>query len=121
MGPTSRPADGVAEISSTCSVFADAVMISHIHSGESRDRIAAGIHRAVATRVIELVGRIGLVEDVVIVGGAAMNSGLVKALEEMTGVSFQIPESPQTAIALGAAVQASLKKDSRRNRKTFNR
>jgi activator of 2-hydroxyglutaryl-CoA dehydratase len=61
------------------------------------------------------------VEDAVIVGGAAMNSGLVKALEEMTGVSFQIPENPRTAIALGAAIQASLKKGDGRSRKTFNR
>ncbi len=110
----------MAEISSTCAVFAESVIISHIHNGESRERIAAGIHRAVATRVIELIGRIGLVEDVVIVGGAATNSGLVKALEEMTGVIFQIPENPRTVIALGAAIQASLKKDGGRKRKPFN-
>ncbi len=121
MGPLSVTADGVAEISSTCAVFAESVIISHIHIGESRERIAAGIHRAVATRVIELIGRIGLVEDAVIIGGAAMNSGLVKALEEMTGVTFQIPENPRTANALGAAIQASLKKGGGRSRKTFNR
>jgi predicted CoA-substrate-specific enzyme activase len=121
MGPLSMTADGVAEISSTCAVFAESVIISHIHNGESRERIAAGIHRAVATRVIELIGRVGLVGDAVIVGGAAMNSGLVKALEEMTGVSFRVPENPRTAIALGAAIQAFLKRDGGRNRKSFNR
>jgi len=114
MGPLSLAADGVAEVSNTCAVFAESVIISHIHSGESRERIAAGIHRAVATRVIELVGRVGLVEDVVIVGGAAMNPGLVKTLEEMTGVSFRVPEHPRISAALGAAIQASLKKKSRR-------
>jgi len=121
MGPLSITADGVAEISSTCAVFAESVIISHIHRGESRARIAAGIHRAVATRVIELIGRIGLVEDVVIVGGAGMNSGLVKTLQEMTGASFRVPKNPRTSVALGAAIQASLKKDGRRNRKSLHR
>jgi len=117
MGPLSLAADGVAEVSSTCAVFAESVIISHIHNGESRERIAAGIHRAVATRVIELIGHLGLVEDVVIVGGAAINPGLVRALEEMTGVPFKVPEHPRTAIALGAAIQASLKKGRRRGPK----
>ena len=117
MGPLSLAADGVAEVSSTCAVFAESVIISHIHNGESRERIAAGIHRAVATRVIELIGHLGLVEDVVIVGGAAMNPGLVRVLEEMTGVPFKVPEHPRTAIALGAAIQASLKKGRRRGPK----
>ena len=115
MGPLSLAADGVAEVSNTCAVFAESVIISHIHSGESRERIAAGIHRAVATRVVELVGRVGLVEDVVIVGGAAINPGLVKTLEEMTGVPFRVPEQPRISAALGAAIQASMKKRSRRS------
>jgi predicted CoA-substrate-specific enzyme activase len=114
MGPLSLAADGVAEVSNTCAVFAESVIISHIHSGESRERIAAGIHRAVATRVVELIGRVGMVEDVVIVGGAAANAGLVKTLEEMTGVAFVVPENPRTAAALGAAIQASKKKRGRR-------
>ncbi len=118
MGPLSLAAEGAAEVSNTCAVFAESVIISHIHSGESRERIAAGIHRAVATRVIELIGRVGLVEDVVIVGGAAVNSGLVKVLEEMTGTIFKVPEHPRTAIALGAAIQASLKKRDRRRKNT---
>ena len=114
MGSLSLAAEGVAEVSNTCAVFAESVIISHIHSGESRERIAAGIHRAVATRVIELIGRVGLLEDVVLVGGAAVNPGLVKTLEEMAGVGFKIPEHPRTSIALGAAIQASQKERSRR-------
>jgi len=112
MGRLSLAADGFAEVSSTCAVFAESVIISHIHKGESRERIAAGIHRAVATRIAELIGKVGLTEDAVIVGGGARNPGLVKSLEELTGVSFRIPDSPGTVAALGAAVQASwMKKD----------
>ena len=113
MGPLSLSADGFAEVSSTCAVFAESVIISNIHKGESRARIAAGIHRAVATRVVELIGRVGLVEDVVMVGGGALNSGLIRSLEELTGTSFRIPDHPRTVAALGAAIQASRKKKER--------
>lgn len=110
MGTLSLSADGIAEVSSTCAVFAESVIISNIHSGQSRARIAAGIHRAAAARVLELIGRLGLMEDLVMVGGAALNPGLIKTLEEMTGVKIIVPEHPRCVMALGAAIQASKKK-----------
>ncbi len=109
MGPLSLAADGVAEVSSTCAVFAESVVISNIHKGESRERIAAGIHQAAATRALELLNRIGLVRDVVMVGGAALNSGLVTSLQEIAGFPFLIPGFPSCVTALGAAIQAHTK------------
>lgn len=114
MGPLALAADGAAEISSTCAVFAESVIISQIHEGESRERIAAGIHRAAAARILELAGGMGLVEDIVLIGGGALNPGLVKALEEMGSVSFRIPENPRIVTAVGAAIQGSMKKGRRR-------
>jgi predicted CoA-substrate-specific enzyme activase len=116
MGPLSLAADGSADVSSTCAVFAESVIISHIHKGEPRERIAAGVHKSAATRAVELINRVGLVEKLVMVGGAALNTGLVKTLEEMTGSHLLIPEHPRTVTALGAAIQASLKKKRRRRR-----
>ena len=109
MGALSLAADGVAEVSSTCAVFAESVIISHIHAGESRERIAAGIHQAAAARILELIGRVGLVEDIVMVGGTALNPGLIKALQEMTGKVIHVPEHPRSVAALGAAIQAQKK------------
>jgi len=116
LGPLSLTADGAAEVSTICAVFAESVIISHIHQGESRARIAAGIHRAAASRAAELVGRVGLIEDVVMIGGAALNAGLVKAMEDLMGVKIHVPTSPQTAVALGAAIKASKKKRRRKKR-----
>jgi predicted CoA-substrate-specific enzyme activase len=113
MGPLSLAAEGAAEVSSTCAVFAESVIISKIHEGETRARIAAGIHRAAATRIVELIGRMGFIEDIILIGGAAMNPGLAKALEEMTGVPLRVPENPRVVVALGAAIQASLKRSRR--------
>jgi len=118
MGPLSLAADGVADISSMCAVFAESVIISHIHNGESIERIAAGIHKSAATRVSELLGRIGIVGDVMFVGGPARNQGLVRILEEMNRISLKIPEDPRIVVALGAAIQAATKKKRRRNEAT---
>ncbi len=118
MGPLSLAADGVAEVSSMCAVFAESVIISNIHRGESIERIAAGIHKSAATRVSELLGRTGIVEDVVFVGGPALNKGLVRMLEQMNKVVFRIPDEPRIVAALGAAIQAATKKSSRRGKLT---
>jgi predicted CoA-substrate-specific enzyme activase len=106
MGPLSLDADGVADVSTTCAVFAESVIISHIHAGETPERIAAGVHRSAATRAHELLGRLGIVEDVVMLGGTALNQGLVQELEKMAGVPIHLPQRPRAAVALGAAIQA---------------
>jgi predicted CoA-substrate-specific enzyme activase len=110
MGALSLAADGIAEVSSICAVFAESVIISNIHRGESRQRIAAGIHRSVAIRINELIGRMGVVPEIVLLGGTALNAGLVKILEEMVGMPLRVPENPRIVGALGAAIQAFLKK-----------
>jgi predicted CoA-substrate-specific enzyme activase len=109
MGPLSLAADGAADVSTTCAVFAESVIISHIHAGETAGRIAAGVHRSAATRAHELLGRIAIVEDLVMVGGAALNRGLVQELERMVEVPIRVPERPRAAVALGAAIQAERK------------
>jgi predicted CoA-substrate-specific enzyme activase len=109
MGPLALAADGVADVSTTCAVFAESVIISHIHAGETPERIAAGVHRSAATRAHELLGRLGIVQDVVMVGGAALNRGLVQELERMVGAPILVPERPRAAVALGAAIQARRK------------
>jgi activator of 2-hydroxyglutaryl-CoA dehydratase len=55
----------------------------------------------------------GFIEDIILIGGAAMNPGLAKALEEMAGVPLRVPENPRVVVALGAAIQASLKRGRR--------
>lgn len=117
LGTMALKAKGAAEVSTICAVFAESVIISHIHNGESRERIAAGVNRSAATRVAELLGRVGLVEDVVMVGGAALNQGLIAALESMTGVKISVSPNPRVAVALGAAIKAARKRKRGRKRK----
>ncbi len=94
-------------ISSICTVFAESEVISLVSEGEELEDILYGIHRAIADRTMGLITRTGGVEkEVVMAGGVAKNSGVVKALETVLGTPLRIYVEPQIVGALGAAVLA---------------
>jgi predicted CoA-substrate-specific enzyme activase len=94
-------------ISSICTVFAESEVISLVSEGEELEDILYGIHRAIADRTMGLANRLGGIEqEVVMAGGVAKNSGVVKALEDVMASSIKIPKEPQVVSALGAALLA---------------
>lgn len=93
-------------ISSTCTVFAESEVISQLSQGISKEDIIAGVHRSVASRVIGLAHRVGVVPDVIMTGGVARNYGVRDALEEGLGVKIQFSPLAQYNGALGAALYA---------------
>ena len=97
-----------AGITSTCAVFAESEVISHVHREPPtpKEDIIAGIYYSVVSRIISLCKRIGIERDVAVTGGVARNSGLVKILEDELGFGVLVPEEPQLVAALGAAVVA---------------
>jgi len=106
MGMMAATAKRRAKISSYCAVFAESEVISNIHRGVSKERIVAGIHESVVDRLVEVLRRVGIVEDVVITGGVAKNIGVIKALERNLGLEVKAPADPQVVGALGAALIA---------------
>jgi activator of 2-hydroxyglutaryl-CoA dehydratase len=58
------------------------------------------------SRIMTLCKRIGIQKDVAVVGGVALNNGLVSILENELGFKVLVPEIPQIAAALGAAIIA---------------
>ena len=103
---TGRFLDVMAAISSTCTVFAESEVISQLSMGTNKCDIINGIHNSVASRVVGLAHRVGVVDRVVMTGGVAQNTGVVKALEKQLG--HEISTSPLTQYngALGAALFA---------------
>jgi len=83
-------------------------IIQFLHEkGREVSDIVAGIHDAVASRIMSLVYRVGLEEDLTITGGVAKNIGVVTFLEKRLGVtSKKLPVDPQIIGALGAALTA---------------
>jgi len=108
MSKLSFQAKSRADISSTCAVFAESEVISHVHRDPPtpKQEIVAGIYFSVVTRIMSLCKRLGIEKDVAVVGGVALNSGLVHILEEELGFGVTVPDSPQIVAALGAAIIA---------------
>ncbi len=108
MSKLSLQAKSKADISGTCAVFAESEVISHVHRDPPtpKEEIIAGIHFSVVSRIISLCKRIGIERDVAVVGGVALNRGLVKIIEEEMGFGILVPDRPQIVAALGAAVIA---------------
>lgn len=106
MAEVSNNSKKCVEISSTCTVFAESEVISHLANNESISDIVSGIHRSIASRVAGLVKRISVVSPVVMTGGVAQNEGVIKALEKQLQVSIITTPLAQLAGALGAAIYA---------------
>ncbi len=99
-----------ATISSQCSVFAESEVVTLVNEGIELPDIVAGLNASVANRLISMVRKVGLVEDVAITGGCAKNAGLVKALEEKLKINVRtLPQDPQINGAIGAALIAAEK------------
>lgn len=106
-GNFSQKADQPATISSLCTVFAESEVISLIAKGEKRRNIIAGIHKSISSRVMAMARRIGLTAPIMMTGGVAKNSGVVRALEEKCGQSIEVSPKAQVIGAIGAALIAA--------------
>ncbi len=99
-------ASDMAQISSTCTVFAESEVISKLAAGTPIPNVAAGVHASVVDRVYGLVQRLGVRPNVVMTGGVALNSALVRRLADKLGEPIATSEQSQLAGALGAALVA---------------
>ena len=93
-------------ISSTCTVFGESEVVGLISRGTARPDIAAAVARSIAHRVSGLVRGVGIADRVVMTGGVALNPSVVRALSLTLSCDISVPESPQIAGALGAALFA---------------
>jgi len=89
-----------------CAVFSESEAISRIAEGAKKEDLLAGLHRALAAQINSLAERIGVEQDVAMVGGCARDVGLVQALKEIRGHDILVPSRPHMTAALGAAVIA---------------
>ncbi len=104
MGGLSLKAKNAAEISNTCTVFAELEVVSKLAEGVPVEELVAGLHEAIAARIYGMVNRLKIEKDVVVTGGGAINIGLVKALEAKLGYPVLRPPEPLITGAIGAAL-----------------
>jgi (R)-2-hydroxyacyl-CoA dehydratese activating ATPase len=108
MAELSLKAKKRADISGTCAVFAESEVISHIHRvpPTPKEEIIAGIHASMVSRIMGLLKRLGIEREVAVVGGVALNKGIIDTMEKELGFKVLVPENPRIVAALGAAVLA---------------
>lgn len=106
IGELSLKAQKPVEFTTGCAVFAESEAVSRISEGASPADILAGIHNAMASKIVTLAMRVGLAPDYAITGGGAMDIGLVNSIGAELGTKPFVPAHPQTTAALGAALLA---------------
>ena len=92
-----------AQISSTCTVFAESEVISQLANGTPMPDILAGICESVASRTASLAKRIPIVPEVTMSGGVAQNAAVRNALARHLGVEICFSRLAQLFGAIGAA------------------
>ncbi|MCC7494034.1 MAG: 2-hydroxyglutaryl-CoA dehydratase [Fimbriimonadaceae bacterium] len=104
LGPLALEAQRAVGLSNMCTVFAESEVVSLVAREEPVANIAAGLCSAAAERVRSLAQRVGVAPEVTCTGGGALNSGLVRAIERLLGVTANVPAEPQLVGAYGAAL-----------------
>jgi predicted CoA-substrate-specific enzyme activase len=105
-GPLSLKSKQPVTFGTGCAVFGESEAVTRVAEGIPKEDIAAGVNKALASKICSLVKKIKLEEPCAICGGGAFNVGLVKTLEQEMNIKLLVPPQPQIITALGAAVTA---------------
>jgi len=107
IGPLSLKAERASPINASCVIFGESDVVSLIHRQESKPEIARAVFDAMADRISSMVHRIGVNPEVIVVGGVAKDVGFIASLNRKLGLNVLIPDYPDYAGALGAALIAT--------------
>lgn len=106
IGPLSLKSSKPSGFSTSCTVFLETEVITRISQGDSPADILAGINSAIADKISSMSRGVKLLQDVIVIGGGALDTGLMPAIEKKLGIKVSVPDNPLTIAALGAAVIA---------------
>lgn len=107
MGPLALKSDNEIPMNAQCAIFAESEVVGLIHANTERSDISKAIHDAIAGRIVSMVRRVGVNEDVVVMGGLAYNPAFIKAMQAQLNIDkVHIPDDPEFGAAVGAAIAA---------------
>lgn len=110
VGDISLQAEAPETPSGICAVLAETDVINLVSKGVSTPNIVKGIHLSIANRVVKLLGSLRAESPIILVGGMAMNKGMVQAVEELIeknskrNYEFIAPADAIYSGAVGAAL-----------------
>jgi len=91
-------------VNGECGVYASLDIVTLVHNNTPKADIARAILDAIANKISSTANLTNIEGPVALVGGVAHNEGVVEALKRRMGVEFMIPQEPEMAGALGAAL-----------------
>jgi predicted CoA-substrate-specific enzyme activase len=106
IGPLALLAKAPVRLTSVCTVFVESDIMSYLAQRKTIEDILGGVHKAIATRTMSLIRRVGVENEVTFTGGVSRNIGMVKALEEVLGQPINVSDEGHYMGALGAALFA---------------
>jgi benzoyl-CoA reductase subunit D len=108
MGALGLQSDKETPINAQCAIFAESEVVGLIHSNAAKPDISKAIHDSIAGRIVSMIRRIGVNEEVALIGGLARSSGFIASMMKQLKLSkIQTPEDPEFGAAVGAAVSAA--------------
>jgi predicted CoA-substrate-specific enzyme activase len=106
LGATALASEKPVRISTTCTVFAEAEVLSWLGKGKKVEDILWGVHQSIATRSFGLLRRVGIEDEITFSGGVARNIGMIEAMEQKLGRSLNVGAESHYMGAVGAALYA---------------
>ena len=108
MGPLCLQSNKEIPMNAQCAIFAESEVVGLIHAETNKADISKAIHDSMASRVVSMIRRIGVNEDLVMIGGVGYNPGFMAAMQrELKVPKIYIPDEPEYGAAVGAAVVAA--------------
>ena len=106
IGALALQAKNPVRLTSVCTVFVESDIMSYLAQRKTIEDILGGVHKAIATRTMSLVRRVGVEDEVTFTGGVSRNIGMVRALEGVLGRPINVSDEGHYMGALGAALFA---------------
>jgi len=106
LGPLALESRNPVRITTTCTVFAESEIISHLAKGILPEDVLMGVHQAITSRCVSLARRVGIHSEVTFTGGVSRNVAMVKLIEEAVGMKINVSPDAHFCGALGAALVA---------------
>ncbi len=106
LGPLALKSENPVRITTTCTVFAESEIISHLAKGILPEDVLMGVHQAITSRCVSLARRVGIESEVTFTGGVSRNLAMVKLVEEACGMKINVSPDAHFCGALGAALYA---------------
>jgi len=104
LGSLALKSQNPVRITTTCTVFAESEIISHLAKGMLPEDVLMGVHQAITSRCVSLARRVGIESEVTFTGGVSRNAAIVKLLEQAAGTKINVSPDAHFCGALGAAL-----------------